>query len=100
MICASFLLVAMVLDEVMQCFLSRWVQAFDAPVFVHLMTTGFLTLKHGSVNQAHAALIKERRRLFEILNRSALDDSWENASVDEVFDPNCHDVSTLSIVNL
>jgi hypothetical protein len=52
------------------------------------------------VNQAHVALIKERRRLFEILKRGALDDSWENANVDEVFDPNCHDVSTLSIVNL
>jgi hypothetical protein len=48
----------------------------------------------------HAALIKERRCLFEILNHSALDDSWENANVDEVFDSKCHDVSTLSIVNL
>jgi hypothetical protein len=52
------------------------------------------------VNQAHTALIKERRRLFEILKHSAFYDSWENASVDEVFDPNRHDVSTLSIVNL
>jgi nucleotidyltransferase/DNA polymerase involved in DNA repair len=52
------------------------------------------------VNQAHVALIKERRRLFEILKRGALDDSWENASVDEFFYPNRHDVSTLSIVNL
>jgi hypothetical protein len=48
----------------------------------------------------HTALIKERRRLFGILNHGALDDSWENANVDEVFDPKCHDVSTLSIVNL
>ncbi len=52
------------------------------------------------VNQAHVSLIKERRRLFEILKRNAFDDSWENASVDEVFDPNRHDVSTLSIFNL
>jgi nucleotidyltransferase/DNA polymerase involved in DNA repair len=52
------------------------------------------------VNQAHVALIKERRRLFEIFKRGTLDDNWENASVDEVFDPNRHDVSTLSIVNL
>ncbi len=52
------------------------------------------------VNQAHAALIMERRRFFEILKHGALDDSWENASVDEVFDLNRHDVSTLSIVNL
>jgi nucleotidyltransferase/DNA polymerase involved in DNA repair len=52
------------------------------------------------VNQAHVSLIKERRRLFEILKRNTLDDSWENASVDEVFDPNRHDVSTLSIFNL
>jgi hypothetical protein len=43
-------------------------------------------------------LIKERRRLFEILKRGTLDDSRENASVDEVFDPNRHDVSMLSIV--
>jgi hypothetical protein len=52
------------------------------------------------VNQVHTALIKERRRLFEILKRGALDDSWENDSIDEVFDSNRHDVSTLSIVNL
>jgi hypothetical protein len=52
------------------------------------------------VNQVHAALIKERRRLFEIFKHGALDDSWENANVDEVFDPNRHDVSMLSIVNL
>jgi hypothetical protein len=52
------------------------------------------------VNQVHALSIKERRRLFEILKRGTLDDSWENANVDEVFDPNRHDVSTLSIVNL
>jgi hypothetical protein len=52
------------------------------------------------VNQAHAALIKERRRLFEILKRGALDDSWENANVDEVFNPNRQDVSMLNIVNL
>jgi len=52
------------------------------------------------VNQVHAALIKERRRLFEILKRDAFDDSWENAIFDEVFDPNRHDVSMLSIVNL
>jgi hypothetical protein len=45
-------------------------------------------------------LIKERRRIFEILKRDALDDSWENVSVDEVFDPNRHDVSTINIVNL
>ncbi len=47
----------MVLDEVMQCFLSRWVQAFDAPVFVHLMTTGFLTLKHGSSKQMNHSTV-------------------------------------------
>jgi hypothetical protein len=45
-------------------------------------------------------LIKEKRRLFEILKRGVLDDSWEIANVDEVFDLNRHDVSTLSIVNL
>ncbi len=68
--------------------IEAWVQQVDQPLDLIL------------VNQAHAALIKERRRLFEILKRGALDDSWENASVDEVFDSNRHDVSTLSIVNL
>ncbi len=47
----------------MKCFLSRWVQAFNAPVFVHLMTTGLLTLKHGSSKQMnHSTLSLSIRR--------------------------------------